>query len=171
MNQELEIWKPIKGYEEKYMVSNLGRVKSLSNNRNRKEKILKPCKDSGGYLFVVLCSNGKCKQITVHRLVSETFIPNPDNLPIINHKDENPLNNCVNNLEWCSVKYNNCYGTRLERFSKSKSKKVACYKDNKLIKVYNAIKDVELDGFNRGNVCSCCRGKKQTHHGFQWRYI
>lgn len=168
MNQETEIWKPIKGYEEKYMVSNLGRVKSLKDKYgNYREKILKPRKDSSGYLYVGLYLNGKSKNFTIHRLVANTFIDNPDNLPVINHKDENKLNNSVENLEYCTVKYNNYYGTRLERISK----KVGCFKDNTLIKVYDAIRDTEKDGFKSSNVCQCCIGKRNSHHGFQWRYI
>lgn len=114
----LEIWKPIKGYEN-YMVSSLGNVKSLNYNRTEKEQILKPGKDKTGYLFVWLCKEGIRKKCLVHRLVAETFIDNPNNLPCVNHKDENKQNNCLSNLEFCSYKYNSNYGTRNERTSKS----------------------------------------------------
>ena len=109
---EKEIWKDIDGYEGLYQVSNLGRVKSLHHN---KEKILKGSYNSKGYYFVKLCKNGISKSIFVHRLVAQEFIPNPDNLPIVNHKDENPRNNNVDNLEWCTQKYNANYGTVRER--------------------------------------------------------
>ena len=167
-----EIWKDIEGYEGKYMVSNFGRVKSLKDRYgNYREKIFKPCNDGHGYYFVLLCSNGKPKPFKIHRLVAQTYIPNPDNLDQVNHKDENKQNNCVNNLEWCTCKYNNCYGSRNERMSKSRSKKVACYKDGKIIKIYNAIKDVEKDGFYHSNVCRCCKGQYKSSGGYTWRYI
>lgn len=121
MNKK-EIWKDIKGYKGYYQVSNLGRVKSLdrySIDRRGGKHFLKGiiltpylCK---GYLRICLHVNGKQKQLAVHRLVAEAFIPNPNNYPQINHKDENKTNNTVDNLEWCTAKYNNNYGTRLER--------------------------------------------------------
>ena len=93
-------------YTGLYQVSNLGRVRSLGNDKTRKERILKPKINNKGYLQVILCKNGKVKTFLVHRLVATAFIPNPDNLPVVNHRDENPLNNCVDNLEWCTQKYN-----------------------------------------------------------------
>lgn len=119
----MEIWKPIKDYEGLYQVSNLGRVKSLeridSLGHKRKEKIFKPRKDKYGYLRVSLWKDGKGKMVSIHRLVAIHFIPNPDNLPEVNHKDENKENNTLSNLEWCDRKYNNNYGTRIQRFSES----------------------------------------------------
>lgn len=167
-----EIWADISGYEGKYQVSNLGKVKSLNYSHTGKEKILKYKKNRYGYLTVNLCSNGKLKMFSIHRLVAQSFIPNTNNLPEVNHKDENKENNCVENLEWSTRKYNLCYGTRTERISKALSKKVGCYKDGKLIKIYNSMRDTEKDGFNPSNVCQCCQGKRyKTHAGYQWRYI
>ena len=105
-----EIYKDIKDLEGLYQVSNLGNVKSLNYHRSGKSKLLKPGKDKNGYLFVILSKNGKMKTFRVHRLVAETFIPNPNNLPCVNHKDENPSNNNISNLEWCDYQYNNSYG-------------------------------------------------------------
>lgn len=105
-----EIWKPVVGYEGLYEVSNLGRVRSI-----RRNKILNLKKERDGYIRISLCSNGVEKMYQVHRLVAKAFIPNPDNLPQINHKDEVKSNNVVDNLEWCTVAYNNSYGTRLQR--------------------------------------------------------
>ena len=109
-----EIWKDIKGYEKLYQVSNLGNVRRIKfiNNRTQKDKIkmLKLIKDKKGYLKINLWKNNKSKMFLVHRIVAETFILNPNNLPQVNHKDENKSNNCVENLEWCSQKYNNNYG-------------------------------------------------------------
>ena len=111
-----EIWKNIAGYEGLYEVSSFGRVRSL---RFGKTKILKPGKNKKGYLRVSLCKNGKQKTFFVHRLVAQAFLENPQNLPQINHKDENKQNNRLENLEWCSCDYNNNYGTRNERAGKA----------------------------------------------------
>jgi len=104
----LEIWKPIKGYEN-YMVSSLGNIKRLNYNHTGKERILKPCIESGGYLQVHLGKEGKIKNFLIHRLVAEAFIDNPDNLKQVNHKDFNKQNNSLQNLEWCDAKYNITY--------------------------------------------------------------
>lgn len=104
-----EIWKDIKDYEGLYQVSNLGRVKSLNYLRTEKEQILKTNKVCRGYYQVVLWKDKKPKRYSVHRLVAEAFLPNPFNYPIINHKDENPSNNCSQNLEWVTYKYNSAY--------------------------------------------------------------
>lgn len=122
----IEEWRPIEVYEGLYEVSSYGRVRSVdrydSRNQFRKGKVLSPGKDKNGYLKVVLHCNGKCKTINVHRLVAQAFIPNPDNLPMINHKDEDKTNNNVTNLEWCDVKYNLNYGTARIRERDTKMK-------------------------------------------------
>ena len=103
-----EIWKCVNGYEE-YLVSNYGNIKS---RKYGKEKMLSFTKDKDGYYKVKLYKNKKCKVAYIHRLVAETFIDNPNNYNVVNHIDENKQNNNVKNLEWCSIKYNNNYGTR-----------------------------------------------------------
>lgn len=129
-----EIWKDIQGYEGLYQISNLGRIKSLERDiiysngkiQHYKGKILTPNSDKDDYKTIKLCKNGIIKRYLVHRLIAITFIPNPDNLPCVNHKDENKQNNNIENLEWCSVAYNNCYGSRLEKLSsKMKGRKVS----------------------------------------------
>lgn len=115
-----EIWKDIKDFEGLYQVSSCGRVKSLRDNKgNYREKLLKLilCK---GYLYVNLLKDGKQKSYKVHRLVAEAFIPNTLNKPTVNHKDEIKTNNCVENLEWMTIRENCCYGTRNERMAQSK---------------------------------------------------
>lgn len=159
-----EIWKDIEGYEGLYQVSNLGQVKSLNYKRTGKEKILSLNKKKNGYLLASLCINKKQKKFLVHRLVANTFIPNPSDLPQVNHIDQNKLNNKVDNLEWCDNRYNTRY---------SRAKKVVCYKDNKLIKVYDALIDVDKDGFKYSSVCRCCNNiyGYKSHLGFQWKYL
>lgn len=109
-----EIWKEVVGFEGSYKVSNLGRVFSYKKV-SRKEHFMKPCNDGNGYMIVCLRKQGKKYIKKVHRLVAEAFIPNPQNLPQVNHKDENKANNCVENLEWCSSRYNINYGTAIKR--------------------------------------------------------
>ena len=116
MNEE---WRPVLGYEGLYEVSNTGQVRSLdkydSMNRFLRGRILRLFTDGLGYLRAQLYSNSKRKSFLVHRLVAQAFIPNPDNLPQVNHRDENPSNDNVDNLEWCDGKYNVNYGTRIDR--------------------------------------------------------
>ena len=114
----IEEWRPIEGYEGLYEVSNTGQVRSLDRfyYRLHKGKVLSPTKDRYGYLTVTLNCNGKSKTIKIHRLVAQAFLLNPDNLPQVNHKDEVKTNNNVDNLEWCTAKYNNNFGTRQERY-------------------------------------------------------
>lgn len=172
-----EIWKPVVGYEGVYEVSNLGRVKSLprwhENGRcgyMTKGKILKQ-RLNKGYLCVTLIQNNKRKHCDVHRLVAKAFIPNPNNYPCVNHKDENPNNPRWDNLEWCTVAYNNSYGTKLERQSKATSKKVYQYSlDGELIKIWNSVKECTENGFQGTHVSGCCLGKGKTHKNFIWSY-
>lgn len=127
MEHQSEIWKPIRGYEGSYEVSNLGNVRSLDRKYRgsnqfgssfiftKKGKLLKPKKRKDGYLSVALCNKQKAKHISIHRLVALTFLSNPNNYPVINHKDEDKTNNNVNNLEWCTQSYNINYGSRNEK--------------------------------------------------------
>lgn len=115
----IEEWRPIEGYEGLYEISSYGKVRSLdrydSRNHFRNGRILKLSYNTVGYLSVGLHSNGKAKTYMVHRMVAEAFIPNPDNLPEVNHRNEDKSNNSVENLEWCDHKYNSNYGTRNDR--------------------------------------------------------
>jgi hypothetical protein len=166
----MEEWKPIVCYEEKYQISNYGQVKSLNYRGSGKDKILKLQKDTYGYNKVILYKNGKAKTRTVHRLVAEAFVPNPNNLPQINHKDEDKSNNCVDNLEWCSAKYNNSYGSRKERVSMLQGKKVRCVELDKVFGSFTeAARELGLEGIN---ISRCCRNIKgyKTAGGYHWEF-
>lgn len=118
-----EIWKEIEGYEGIYQVSNTGYIRRIADKdswgRKRTPKTLNPRVDKKGYLHVALSKNGIRREYKVHRIVAEAFIPNPKKFPQVNHKDENKINNAVNNLEWCNNKYNCNYGTKVERFKRN----------------------------------------------------
>lgn len=176
-----EIWKDIDGYEGLYQVSNLGRVKSLNYNHTRKEKILKFGKISKNrdYLQVNLCKNGKVKRHLVHILVAQAFIPNPKNLPQVNHKDEDKTNNCVDNLEWISRKENCNYGTRNLRISEKLtngicSKKIYQYSlDGTFISEWPSAHEIERQtSFASSSIYKVCNGKHKhkSAYGFVWRY-
>ena len=179
-----EIWKDILGYEGLYQVSNFGRVRSLDrivkekNGKNKflKGKILKYILVYGGYMVVRLSKNGILKNYYVHRLVAQAFLDNPDNLPCVNHKDENPQNNVVSNLEWCDAKYNLNYGTRNKRISEKMtngklSKPVLQYTlDGELVKKWSSTHECGRNGYNRGNVSACCLGYLKFYKGYIWRY-
>ena len=174
-----EYWKPIKGYEGLYMVSNWGRVKSFDRwvkSRNGsvrfcKGRILKPKKNKWGYLCINLYKNNIRKTYKVHRLVAEAFIDNTDNLPQVNHRDENKLNNNADNLEWCTHEYNINYGTRTERCSKKLSKPVLQYTlDGEFVREWHSIRECGRNGYNRGNVYACCLGKLKKYKNFIWKY-
>lgn len=119
--------------------------------------------------YVNLYKNNGYKSKAVHRLVAKAFIPNPNNLPQINHKDENPLNNCVNNLEWCTAKYNVNYGTKIQRTIEKQLKPVLQYDLNgNFIKKWNSLKEAR-EFYNLTNISECCK-KHTIGKGFQWRY-
>lgn len=175
----MEEWKDIKGYEGIYQISNKGRVKSLGNNKTRKEKILKPKPANNGYIRVYLCRKGeKPKPFLVHRLVAEHFILNPDNLPVVNHKDENKLNNNVENLEWCSVEYNNKYGTRQERITKKLKgkkkphKKILCVETQQIFDSSQSIIDKMFDGKGSSStIRDHLRGRSKSAYKYHFKYI
>lgn len=131
-----EVWKDIEGYEGLYQVSNLGRVKSLTMFK----RFLKPYSDKDGYFQVILYKNHTRKLQRVHRLVAQAFIPNENKLPIINHKDENPQNNNVDNLEWCTNQYNLNYGSSRSKISKSHMKKlVQISPSGEIVRRFNSV--------------------------------
>ena len=166
-----EIWKDIKGYEGLYQVSNYGRVKSFTRNTIRTH-ILKCNVKKNGYIYITLYNNGY-KYYRLHRLVAETFIPNPNNYPCINHKDENKQNNKIDNLEWCTWKYNANYGTRNQRVINKHIKKVCQYDLNEnCIKIWDSLSSIgEELGYCISHISQCCNGKRYTAHKYIWKYM
>ena len=166
-----EIWKTIKDYPN-YQISNLGRVKSLGNNKTRKEKILKSYKNNKGYLKVDLYKEGVIKKYYIHRLVASAFLDNPNNLPQVNHKDEDKTNNCVDNLEFCTSQYNINYGTRTKKQIKSKSKTILQFtKQDEFVKKWDNLIQIKKElGFDCSSIIKCCKGKLKTCGSFIWRY-
>lgn len=169
---DIETWKDIKGYEELYQVSNLGRIKSLPRNTAH-ERIMRQRKDKGGYLFLCLTKNGIPKTFKVHRLVAEAFILNPHNLPEVNHKKEfEKYNNMVENLEWCTRKYNANYGTASIRCHKKQMKKVYKYDlKRNFLEQFPSLIDACNKKYDFSCIAKCCRGVYKSSYGFIWSYI
>ena len=194
-----EIWRTAiyKGeiYEGLYKVSNLGRILSLNYNHTGKAKLMTPVENTNGYFQVGLSKNGEYKKCLVHRLVAQTFLPNPENKPCINHKiegDEGKTMNMVifnedgtvdeerTTIEWATYEENNDYGTRNERAGKAISKAMTNGKlskkvlqftlDGEFIREYPSIMECSRNGFDQGAVCKCCNGKLKTHKGFRFMY-
>lgn len=189
-----EIWKDILNYEGLYQVSNLGDIKSLKR-KHTKGCILRYSIGNSGYKQVVLCKNGECKTRMIHRLVAETFIENPNNFKEVNHKDENKLNNSVDNLEWCDRIYNQNYGTAIKRMVENHNYKECAKKgalkhnysligykirkrilqksiEGKIIKewkgIYYAAKSLNLCP---SGISLCCNNKIKTCGNYCWEYI
>ena len=170
-----ETWKEIPGFEGLYEISNLGRIKSFRKSKKsgfKDEYFLKRCLANNGYYQVTLYGNRERKKFQVHRLVASCFIPNPDNLPQINHKDENPLNNCADNLEWCTAAYNNSYGTARLRGMITKGKMVDQFlPSGQFIARYICSSIAEkITGTPKQSIRECCRGEAESAHGFIWHY-
>lgn len=188
-----EIWKPVKEYENLYMISNLGKVKSLDritkNGRGeflKKGKILTNNINNMGYEYLYLKDGGRNRKVYVHRLVASAFIPNPNNKKEVNHIDCNPLNNKADNLEWVSHKENMAYMSKLGRSNKTgqwlekiKKKNISRAKSvlqidsntNEILNIYKTMQSVKNKGFDPCSVCMCCKGYRQTHKGYIWRYV
>ena len=172
-----EIWKDIKEYEGLYQVSNTGKVKSFrqgKRNGANKEYLLKMTLNANGYPQVTLYRSPSDRhKHLVHRLVAQAFIPNPENLEAVNHKDENPQNNNVDNLEWCTISYNNAYGTAQIRHSITIGQKVRQFTINGvLLATYESASIASLlTGIEKHAIKDCCTGKCQTGHGYIWRFV
>lgn len=185
----MELWKNIKGYEDKYMISNLGRVKSLVDNKKRlREHIKTPRKAKNGYLYVLLWKNSISETKKIHRLVAEHFIDNAFCLPQVNHKDGNKENNRVDNLEWCTAKHNvhhaiinGLFNTEKTFFKKGKdnprygkigiNSKPIIQLDlfGNVIKEWETIKMAQ-ETLKVCHISDCCKEKRKTAGGYKWKY-
>lgn len=171
----MERWKDIECYEGLYQISSCGRVKRLGCETKycpKKNHILKPKinKKRSNYHYVNLSKDNKIKTFKIHRLVAQAFIPNPLNLPQVNHKDENVFNNYAKNLEWCDAKYNVNYGSHKEKQQKAqKCKKVICIETNV---VYPSISECSrVNKIDLKSISWCCKGKYKTAGGYHWKYV
>lgn len=166
----MEIWKDIEGYEGLYQVSNYGNVKSVERKiwngkgyRISRERVLSPG-NVCGYMYVGLSKNDIRKGYYIHRLVAEAFLPNPCNLPEVNHINEKPSDNNVSNLEWCTCEYNAIYshGKRVLQLDKD---------SNEIIRKWDSLSQAKREGgFNDGYISSCCWGKRKLAYGFRWQF-
>ena len=155
--------KDVQNYEGLYAVTSCGKVYSY-----RTKKFLKPRKRRDGYLHVCLYKGGEREFYYIHRLVAEAYLPNPNNLPCVNHKDENKENNALQNLEWCTHEYNINYGSRNEKVGKALGKPVYCEELNKTFDgVHAAARELGLDN---SNIIKCCKRTRKTCGGYHWRY-
>ena len=181
---ESEVWRDIIGYEGIYQVSNKGNVFSIERMVQGRECggiTLKPKHRRDGYLHVGLYRNGKMKNKLIHRLVLEAFVENPNNLPEVNHKDEDKANNNVENLEWCTSRYNTNHGTLIERISK---KVRAVNVETGEVVEFNSTQEAGRKGYDNTAVSKSCRGvykdnntgklmggDGRTYRGHRWYYI
>ena len=183
----LREWKTIAEYPS-YEVSNDGHVRSKNRfifrngHRSYVNGVMLKTFERGGYSCVALYdgSRKKKKQIAVHILVAQHFIPNPHGYAYVNHKDENKFNNHYSNLEWCTAKYNSNYGTSIQRrvahqdwdiIASKLSKPVLQFDLNmRLIREWKSTIDCSRNGHNSSGVSKCCNGKLRTDHNYIWRY-
>lgn len=174
LTKQKEIWKPVAGYEGLYEVSSEGNVRSLKSGRWRnRRKILTPRKIDNGYHLVALCKDGAGKQMYVHRLVAQAFIPNPNNLETVNHKDEVKTNNNVSNLEWMTQKDNINYGSHNRRVAEAKSKPVQMLDKatGEMLATFPSMTEARrVTGIAQSSIYKCCRGKLKSAGGFRWQY-
>lgn len=198
-----EEWRDVVGYEGYYMVSNIGRIATLSHTVDfisiydgvevkktfkAKQCLRKLHQGKHGYMECTLRDSKRTKLMKVHRIVAEAFIPNPQSLPSVNHKDEDKTNNKVENLEWCTCLYNANYGTRNKRLktSLSNAHKNGLYEntykvgrkpivgisllDGTTIK-FERSADLHEQGFERHLVSKCCRNLRKDYKGYKWMFL
>ena len=153
--------KDIRNYENMYAVTEDGRVWSYKSNKFLKQTLL-----NRGYLQVELYNNGVGKKFLIHRLVAEAYLPNPDNLPQVNHKDENKQNNSVENLEWCTEKENDNYGNRNKNIARANATAVRCVE---LDRIFESISEAARElNLCKSNICRCLKKHSRTTGGYHW---
>tara|TARA_R100001198_G_C5240711_1_gene218019 strand:- start:37 stop:624 length:588 start_codon:yes stop_codon:yes gene_type:complete len=177
-----EEWRDIEGFEGKYQVSDLGRVRSLdriiynkrfNKNINRKGVVIKPRVNKAGYLSVLLYRNNKSVPRYIHRLVAINFIKNPHMLPEVNHIDENKGNNHLDNLEWCTRSQNINHGSCIERISDGqKKKRVAQIHKDGTIKIWKSLTEAGSGNISKmSNISSCAKGRYKTSMKCKWVFL
>ena len=165
-----ELWKDIDGYHGAYEVSSTGRIRTR-RRQGSDGRILKQRKARNGYFTVTLHNEFGYKTKQVHRLVAEAFIPNHEEYPCVNHKDENKENNAVENLEWCTYQYNNNYGTARYRASVARYKPcVGKYADGTEVRFNSCTLASKALGISQGNIWGACNGLWKRAGGLEWRY-
>jgi len=179
--EEIENWVDIPGYDGLYRVSNLGNVISINFHNTGRPKPLRQENVKNGYRRVTLSKDGRTKRFSVHRLVAIVFIPNPHNYPCINHKDENPSNNRIDNLEWCTVQYNTKYGSGIKKMIESRNRTrgkarespiMQLSMDGGIIRTYKSLHEASRQtGLCVENICATLKGRHKTAGGTKWRYI
>lgn len=171
-NFECEEWRDIMGFIGVYQVSNYGRIRSCA--KAGYYKIMKPHATTNGYLIVGLSNNGIRRHYSVHRIVAAAFIPNPYDFPCVNHKDENKQNNRVENLEWCTILYNNMYSDRMERVQSKRRRPIIQYDlSGKPIAKYSCVREAsEKTGISQNAIYTFCYGKyyKDSLRGYKWAF-
>lgn len=196
-----EIWKDIPGFEGLYQVSNLGRVKRLPLGKQypsrQTHNNIRRVHVKNGYEQVNLSKCNKVKWFAVHRLVALAFLPNPDNFPCVNHKDENKLNNKVENLEWCSRSYNARYGTAKQRQlatlkerdpnnlrtqkgldtrkingrQNARKSVIQMTMDGTIVNVFPSMSDAaKMTRSCLASICNCCKGLRKSTNKYKWKY-
>ena len=172
-----EIWKPVKGYAGLYEVSNLGRLRSLPRKGTKGGIISATYSNTKHYAHVPLTKNAKGRTVSLHRIVAEAFIPNPENKPQVNHKDGNKRNNAVDNLEWATPEENmqHAFRTGLKDTKAAvaaNSRSVAQIIEGKVIKTFSSVREAEkATGASNQNIIKVCQGSRRMAGGFEWRYI
>lgn len=176
----MEVWKTINDYDGRYEVSNLGNVRSINYKNTGKAVNLKPATDTKGYLRVGFCRGLKVETKKVHRLVAELFIPNPLNLPQVNHINGNKKDNTVSNLEWCSNEQNNEHRAKVlkNKMSKDSCRNIAkghgqspfmCIETGKIYHTYNEC--MEDMGFKSNHISCVLLGKRPHTYGYHFKYV
>ena len=165
-----EEWKEVHGFEGIYQVSNLGRVKTENYNNTNRPKILSPY-NVHNYRRIRLGYMGHGRSTSIHILVAEAFVPNPDNKPYVNHKNGDKGDNRADNLEWVTRSENALHSYRVLGNKTSGGCDKRMVKNIETGKVYECVADTKKDGFNRTSVISCCKGRYHTAGGCHWQYI